>query len=197
MDAFELLRNDHAAVMELFGRYGELEDDELSAKAALFRRLREELEAHAAIEEEVFYPAVRNANPAIASALIRESYETQRLIRQILRDLSLGIPGVDDFDGRFMALRENVLRHVEEEEQEVFAEARASMTPLQLRLLGGTLSDRKRELGGRVHRARPALATTARRALTRVGRAVTVALRRARGGAQERSRRSSDRSSRR
>lgn len=196
MDAFELLRKDHAAVLKLFARYGELEDGEHSAKATLFRRLREELEAHAAIEEEVFYPAVRSANPAIAGALVRESYETHRLIRQILRDLSQGIPGVDDFDGRFMALRENVLRHVEEEERDVFAEAQASMTPLQLRLLGGTLSDRKHELGGRVHRARPALAT-ARRALSRVGRVVTGALRRARGGVQDRSRRLSDHSNRR
>ncbi len=178
MDATELLRDDHEVLRGLFARYQELADGDRPAKAALFRRIREEIEAHAAVEEEIFYPAVRGANPVLAGPIVREAFEDHRLIRQILRDVEAGSPGSDEFDAKLNVLRENVLRHAEREEREVFAEARSSMTPLQLSLLGGRLSDRKRELGGAVHRRVPVLAG-ARRIFSRVRRAVSHTLRQA------------------
>jgi hypothetical protein len=189
MDATDLLKNDHDALRLLFARYGELEVGDLTEKALLFGRLARELEAHAAIEEELFYPTVRNANPATAGAIIREAFEEHLLMRRILGDLQQEVPGTDDFDAKLAVLRENVLRHAEEDEREVFAEARASLTPLQLRLLGGRLEDRKRDLGGRVHRNAPVL-DRARRVFSRVRRAVSRAVRQARGSRPVRARRS-------
>lgn len=176
MDATQLLKDDHEALYALFVRYHDLDVGDRAAKAALFRRIRGELEAHAAIEEELFYPAVQGANPVLAGPIVREALEDHRLIRQILRDVEAGSPGSDEFDAKLNVLRENVLRHVDMEEREVFAEARLSLTPLQLSLLGGRLSDRKRELGGMVHRRAPVL-RGARRVFSRVRRAVSRALR--------------------
>jgi len=178
MDATELLKDDHDLLRELFARYGELAVDDRVAKAALFDRIRQELEAHAAIEEEIFYPAVRSANPVLAGPIVREAFEDNRLVRNILRDVGAGSPGSDEFDSKINVLRENVLHHAEAEEREVFAEAKSSMTPLQLSLLGGRLSDRKRELGGRVHRRVPVL-SGARQVFSRVRRVMSHALRRA------------------
>lgn len=178
MDATELLTNDHDMVRDLFDRYEELAVGDRAAKASLFQRLREEIEAHAAIEEEIFYPAVRAANPVLAGPIIREAFEDHRLIRQILLDTATGSPGSDEFDAKLSVLRENVLRHAEMEERDIFAEARSSMTPLQLRLLGGSLADRKHERNGKVHRPVPVLAG-ARRVFSRVRRAVSRALRQA------------------
>jgi len=190
MDATDLLKDDHEVLRALFVRYHESDVDDLAMKASLFRRIRKEIEAHAAVEEEIFYPAVRSANPVLAGPIVREAFEDHRLIRQILRDVEAGSPGSDDFDAKLSVLRENVLRHVESEEREVFAEARSSMTPLQLSLLGGRLSDRKRELGGTVHQRVPVL-NGARRVFSRVRHAVSRVLRHSGAGTDRaRSRRS-------
>jgi len=192
MDATELLHDDHQALRALFDRYHELGAGDRAAKAALFRRIRKEIEVHAAIEEEIFYPAVRAANPVLAGPIVREAFDDHRLILQILHDVEAGTPGSDEFDAKLSVLRDNVLYHAEAEERELFAEARSSMTPLQLRLLGGRLSDRKHELGGRTYRRVPILGE-ARWVFSRVRTAVSRAFRRA-GGETARARRASGRS---
>jgi hypothetical protein len=194
MDAPALLANDHAVVKDLFSRYGELGIDDRARKASLWKRLREELDVHSAIEEELFYPVVRTANPVTAGMLVGEALEEHRLIRQILKDLDREVPGSDEFDAKLNVLRENVLRHAREEEETIFEEARSSMTPLHLNLLGGRLADRKHELGGTVHRPVPVMAAKAKRAFARVRQMVSRSTRGSRGMRVGRSRRSAVRS---
>ena len=115
MDPTELLRDDHEVLRSLFVRYHEIDVGDRAAKASLFRRIQGEIDVHAAIEEEIFYPAVRGANPVLAGPMVREAFEDLRLIRQILHDVETGSPGSDEFDAKLNVLRENVLRHAETE----------------------------------------------------------------------------------
>jgi hypothetical protein len=172
MNALDLLKNDHAVMKELFGRYHEMEPGDAPAKRSLFKRLRDELTWHTQIEEEIFYPAVRGARTPEAERFIREAYEEHRLVKQILQDLGQGRPGSDEFDAKFKVLKENVLHHAEEEERDVFFQAREHFSVQELEQLGLKMSDRKHKLGGSLHRSR-GLATKAKRAVLKVKQLVS------------------------
>jgi hemerythrin superfamily protein len=171
MDATELLKNDHAFVKMLFKNYQEMEPGDAGRKKTLFRQIRVELEAHSEIEEKIFYPAVRDARTPEAERLVREAYEEHRLVKQLLRELSKGKPGSEEFDAKFKVLKENVLHHAKEEESDLFAVAREALSAEDLEQLGKEMAARKHELGGRLHPVEP-LARKARRVVSRVRRAI-------------------------
>lgn len=173
MDATEILKNDHAVIEALFLRYQEMTRGRASEKSALFKEIRDELEAHSTIEEEIFYPAVREAHTPRAERLVREALEEHRLVRQLVRDLADGDPGSDAFDAKFKVLKENVLHHAKEEENDIFPEARSSMSFGDLDRLGQELADRKHQLGGRLRRP-PPLLTRVKRAVSRAKRWISA-----------------------
>jgi hemerythrin superfamily protein len=181
MDATELLKADHDLIKKLLQRYGEMEPGDGALKKSLFRQIRNELDGHAAIEEELFYPAVRSSRAADAQRLVREAFEEHRLVKQLLRELGRGRPGTEAFDAKFKVLKENVLHHAKEEEHDLFPEAWDLLSPEELEALGNRMAERKRKLGGQVHRPE-SLAMKARRTLSRVKRtlAETVGAKRSR-----------------
>src|SRR6185369_5241628 len=58
--ATQLLRGDHATVKQLFRRFERAGDRAHETKQKLFEQIKQELELHTKIEEEIFYPAVEN-----------------------------------------------------------------------------------------------------------------------------------------
>jgi hypothetical protein len=143
-DAIELLAADHREVHALFRSYRKLVDT--VADRGDRRPLAEEictlLTVHAAIEEEIFYPAARTAG--IASDLLDEAEvehaSAKALIAQI-RDMDAD----DDlYDAKVKVLGEYVDHHVAEEEDELFPSCRASA--MDLDAVGRRLAARKAEL---------------------------------------------------
>jgi hemerythrin superfamily protein len=118
--ATALLKEDHQKVKKLFTTYDGLDDGEEDQKAGIFETIQKELEVHAQIEEEIFYPAVQGSDDEEADHLIREANEEHRLVKQLLQELSSLTPGEEDFDAKFKVLKDNVLHHAEEEQDEVF-----------------------------------------------------------------------------
>jgi hypothetical protein len=169
MDATEVLNQDHVAIEALFRRYEDLTPPHPSQKTALFREIREELERHRTIEEEIFYPAVREVRTPQAERLVRQAIEGQREIQLLLVELAGGNPASDAFDAKFQALKESVLRHAQEEETDLFTEVWGSISDDDLERLGQELADRKQELGRRVRRP-PRPATGVERAVSRANR---------------------------
>jgi hemerythrin superfamily protein len=115
--ATTLLKEDHQKVKKLFSSYEEGEDDE---KAEIFGTLQKELEVHAQIEEEIFYPAIQTSDDKESGHLVREAYEEHRLVKTLLQELGSLMPGDEDFDAKFKVLKDNVLHHAEEEQDEIF-----------------------------------------------------------------------------
>lgn len=140
-NALALLIADHAAVKELFKRYQHLCNNgaDSAEKEQLALQICDELTVHATLEEDIFYPALREAldDDAILNEADVEHASAKDLIAQI-RDSD-----ADDmhFDAKVIVLGEYVDHHVAEEQGEVFRQARKAK--LDLPGLGKQLTARK------------------------------------------------------
>lgn len=134
-DALDLLRQDHAVVAELFDRYENLDDREGKKKRDLISRIIPALTVHARIEEELFYPALRQA---IGNQAVMEEADVEHaMIRSLMADLHRTNVDASHFDAKVRSLAHLVERHVEEEEAQMFRDARDSN--LNLVAIGGQL----------------------------------------------------------
>ncbi len=143
MDAFELLKNDHKKVSQLFE---EIESASGQSKTQLFTQLKSELDVHAHIEETIFYPALENKEESRDITL--EAYEEHKVVKDLLAELDAGSPG-DEWDTKLRVLKENVDHHVEEEEGELFGKAEDVLSDDQIERLGDEMeAEKARQLGG-------------------------------------------------
>jgi hemerythrin-like domain-containing protein len=116
-DAIAMLKADHQRVRDLFQQYEATSNVE--AKGTIAEEVFIELETHAQLEENIFYPAV-NEETDEGPELVKESlaeHETMKNLIQQLRDIG---PHNRGFDAKFRELLQNVEHHVEEEETEMF-----------------------------------------------------------------------------
>lgn len=146
-DACDLLDADHKAVKKLFKEYEELSGSRARGasqkKMELARQICDELTVHAQIEEEIFYPALREAlkdTDTLAEAEV-EHQSAKDLIAQIE---AMTEPD-EMFDAKVKVLGEYIDHHVKEERNEIFVKARASRK-LDLVSMRETLEARKEEL---------------------------------------------------
>lgn len=148
-DACDLLDADHRAVKKMFKEYEELTQsrarDADQKKAELARRICQELTAHARIEEEIFYPALREALPD--TDLIAEAEVEHQTAKDLIAQIeAVGEPG-EMFDAKVKVLGEYIDHHVKEERNEIFPKAR-SARKLDLMAMRDELAARKEELLG-------------------------------------------------
>ena len=147
-DACALLDADHLAVKHLFVEYARLAyapDAEANRdRAAIAAKICDEISVHARIEEEIFYPALRQAVPSAADVLdeLEEQHAEAKALIARIRDL--GEPGAE-MDQLVADLARAIEDHVKEERDELFP--KASTTPgLDLAALTAQLDQRQREL---------------------------------------------------
>jgi vacuolar-type H+-ATPase subunit I/STV1 len=143
-DAIALLTADHQTVKGLFKEFEKLtqQDDVDEQKAQLVQQICNELTIHAQVEEEIFYPAVREAidDDDLMDEADIEHASAKDLIAQ-LQELE---PGDDKYDARVTVLGEYVDHHVKEEEGEMFGKARKA--DVNTAELGARIAERKEEL---------------------------------------------------
>ena len=148
-DACDLLDADHKAVKKMFKEYEELTSSRSRAagqkKLDLARQICHELTVHAQIEEEIFYPALREA---IKDTDLLAEAEVEH---QTAKDLIAQIEGMGEademFDAKVKVLGEYIDHHVKEERGEIFPKAR-SARKLDLFAMRDELEARKEELMG-------------------------------------------------
>jgi hemerythrin superfamily protein len=142
MDAITLLKQDHKTVKGLFAQF-----DKAGANAHVRRRqivdkIIEELSVHAAIEEQLFYPAARAA-AADAEDEVLESLEEHHVAKWLLSELADMDPTAERFNAKVAVLKESILHHASEEETELFPQVRAAMGRKDLQELGQKLEEFK------------------------------------------------------
>ncbi|MCY0937252.1 hemerythrin domain-containing protein [Streptomyces sp. H34-S4] len=135
MDGIVLLRNDHKTVEKLFKRFEGVGEDAVQEKKEIVDRIIDELTTHALIEEEIFYPAAREAVPDSGERVI-ESVAEHHAVVWLCVELSTLDPSDERFDAKTTVLIENVRQHVEQEEQEWFPQVRRALGRNQLKELG-------------------------------------------------------------
>lgn len=125
-DAVDLLDADHVAVKKLFTEFKKLCEAEAPGdeKKALADRICRELTVHATLEEQIFYPATRQAIDD--DALLDEAEVEHASAKELIAQISDMSPDEDLFDAKVMVLGEYIDHHVEEERNEMFPKARNS-----------------------------------------------------------------------
>ncbi|WP_329493570.1 hemerythrin domain-containing protein [Kitasatospora herbaricolor] len=143
MDAIVLLKDDHKTVEKLFKAFEKADDDAHAEKRRIVDQVIEELTVHALIEEQVFYPAAREAAPDTTDHVL-ESIEEHHVVVWMLSELASLDPKDERFDAKMSVLMENVRHHVEEEEKDWFPEVRKAMGRNRLVELGEQLEEAKK-----------------------------------------------------
>ncbi|HWW55499.1 MAG TPA: hemerythrin domain-containing protein [Sphingopyxis sp.] len=139
-DAIKLLKADHKEVKTWFKQYEKLEAN--AEKQSLADTICLALTVHAQIEEEIFYPAARLAIDD--EDLFDEAEVEHGSAKQLIAEIQAMKAGDRLFDAKVIVLGEYIDHHVQEEEEEMFPEARDS--DLDLKALGLQLAARKEEL---------------------------------------------------
>ena len=138
-DAIAMLVSDHKTVKALFDRFGKAADSE---KAELVARICSELKVHMALEEEIFYPAVKAA--LHDHELVPEGVVEHEAVKNLIQQVDGVAPGGEDYDARVKVMGEFIDHHAGEEEKAMFPKARK--TNLDMLDLGRRMAARKREL---------------------------------------------------
>lgn len=145
MHAIALLKEDHRKVEKLFQ---EIEKAPVGQRDRLFTEINTELTVHAELEEQLLYPAARDAKSTHDLAL--ESFEEHKQVKQVLADLSETDKKTENWLAGLMVLKEDVLHHVEEEERELFPKLKKDvLSDAQLTELGERMQAMKNELMAR------------------------------------------------
>ncbi len=142
MDAIALLKADHRNVEALFAKFEKAKD--AKTKKALADEICTELSVHATIEEEIFYPACRDA---VEDDLRTEAYVEHDGAKVLIAELAESDPDNEFYDAKMTVLSEQIQHHVKEEEKPgegFFAQARKG--DVDMDALGEQLAKRKAEL---------------------------------------------------
>ena len=118
MKATDLLKKQHKSVKALFKKVENTED--ARRRRQLMDEITNELKIHTKIEEEIFYPAVREIGTSKAEELVDESFEEHHVVDLVLAELPKVDPEDDRFAAKMTVLSELVQHHADEEEEEMF-----------------------------------------------------------------------------
>jgi hemerythrin-like domain-containing protein len=144
MDALSLLKEDHQKVKKMLGELDLTTERGVKTREDLFSKLKEELQVHETIEEEIFYPALKE-HPK-AKELVLEAYEEHNVVDTVMSEIE-GVAYDDErWGAKMTVLKENLEHHIEEEETEMFKQARQVFEREELDELGSRMESRKHEL---------------------------------------------------
>ena len=150
-DAIALLKEDHQTVDKLFKEFEGLKDGEKDEeKADCVEQICKALTVHATIEEEIFYPAAREALEE--QDLLDEAEVEHAGVKRLVGELENMSPGDELYDAKVTVLAEYVKHHVKEEEVEMFPKVKRA--GLDTEALGGRMAERKEELEAKSPAAR-------------------------------------------
>ncbi|WP_374674084.1 hemerythrin domain-containing protein [Ideonella sp.] len=141
-DAIALLRADHKLVSELFEQFEKTRS--ANRKRGIVEQICQELTVHAQIEEEIFYPAFKEA--LRDKELVPEARVEHETLKSLIAQVQGAEPDGEEYDAKVKVMGEYVKHHVKEEQGEMFKKAKASR--LDLQALGEQLMQRKQELMG-------------------------------------------------
>jgi len=145
-DAIALLKQDHEKVR---GLLGQLENATGARRNKLLAQVEQELKVHTTIEEEIFYPAYRDAaRKKEDKKLYFEAVEEHHVVDLVMPEANNG-QTVEELKAKAKVLKDLVEHHAGEEEKQMFPRARKALDREELRELGERMQQRKEELQAR------------------------------------------------
>ena len=147
MNALTLLKADHDKMKKLLTEGESTTERGEKTRTELFEKIKSELMIHERIEEEIFYPALKS-HPK-AKDIVLESYEEHHVVDQIMGELEATDVADETWGAKFKVMKENVEHHMQEEEGELFDQARQVFEADELEELGARMEELKK-VGERV-----------------------------------------------
>ncbi|HUP92654.1 MAG TPA: hemerythrin domain-containing protein [Solimonas sp.] len=165
-DAISLLKEDHRKVEALFAEFDATDDKRM--KGSIARKICDELDVHAKIEEKLFYPAAKRDKAEEVQDAVNEGFVEHEGIKRLIKEIQGMTPGEEFFETRLKVLKEYVRHHIKEEEHSMFPKVIES--EIDLKALGQKLAQLKEKLQAesepkparRAPRAKPAAKTRRR-----------------------------------
>ena len=143
MNALTLLEDDHKKMRKLLKELDSTTERGIRTREELYSTIKGELLVHEAIEEEIFYPALKE-HPK-AEDIVLEGYEEHHVVDVVMAELE-GLPvDHESWGAKAKVMKENVEHHMEEEEGEMFKQARTVFDRRELEMLGERMAARKEE----------------------------------------------------
>jgi hemerythrin superfamily protein len=148
MDAITLLKEDHQKVKRLMGELEKTTERGVKTREELFTKLVTELTVHEQIEEQIFYPRVKEqATTKKVEELIAESYEEHHFVDTVKAELQDTPFEAEEWAAKFKVMKENVEHHAfEEEEEKLFPKVQKIFTKDELEEMGTEMDELKQEL---------------------------------------------------
>src|ERR1043165_6236025 len=143
--AIELLKEQHDKVKKALKEFEKLDREDTETQKQLVQTVCEDLKVHTTLEEELFYPAAREAIDD--EDLMNEAQVEHETAKMLIEQLENMGPEDPNYFATFTVLGEYVLHHVKEEEGEMFPQAKKA-EGLDLDALGEEMRARKEELVG-------------------------------------------------
>lgn len=140
LDAVAMLKSDHRKVEELFEKF----EKARGRKAEIAKDICLELTVHTILEEELFYPACREAG--VEDSKIDEALVEHDGAKMLIAEIEKGGPDDEFYDAKVKVLSEQIEHHVKEEEEKSGVFAQAKSKGVDLEVLGEQMRARKREI---------------------------------------------------
>src|SRR4029453_3497223 len=149
-DAIALLKADHKKVKALLASLEKTTERSADRRSKLLAQIESEVKVHATVEEELFYPAFRDAvKKKDDRELYQEALEEHHVVDLVRPEVKAWDPGGGGCAGKAKVLKEIIENHADEEEKEMFKKARQVMSASELREIGARIAERKRQLKAR------------------------------------------------
>jgi len=146
-DAIALLKKDHEKVRGLLKKLEKAADRGDGRAQELLAQVDREVKIHSQVEEEIFYPAFKEAaRTKEESKLYFEAQEEHHVVDMVMPEVHDSERGKEDFAAKTKVLKDLIEHHAEEEEKQMFPKAKKLMDRDELRTLGRRIQERKREL---------------------------------------------------
>ncbi|AZF16541.1 MULTISPECIES: hemerythrin domain-containing protein [unclassified Pseudomonas] len=144
MNAIDLLKADHERVKTLLTQLSESTERGVKKRTELLAKLEMEITLHTKLEEEILYPAFREAGGKEQDIMYHEAKEEHRTVDSlVLPDLKQTDPSSTEFSGRVKVVKELLEHHIEEEETEMFPQAKKLLGKAKLDELGAQMEAMK------------------------------------------------------
>jgi hypothetical protein len=145
MDAIKLLKVDHDKVKGLLDELESTTERGVKTRSELFATIKGELTLHEIVEEEIFYPELK-AHPK-AKDIVLEGYEEHHVVDTLMKELEELDVNDETWGAKAVVMKENIEHHIEEEEGEMFRQARQVFDAAELEDLGQRMEARKQSAG--------------------------------------------------
>ena len=143
MDALKLIKDDHQKMRRLLTELESTTERGVKTREELYSTIKGELTVHEIIEEEIFYPALKD-HPK-AKDIVLEAYEEHHVVDTVMAELEETPVDHETWGAKAKVMKENVEHHMEEEEGEMFQKARQVFDKDELEELGTRMEQRKAE----------------------------------------------------